>query len=107
MPSGRVLTIVFDWKFMVYLQNLIRSWDELGLVVVLGILALLGGVCLLRPGVIVRFLQRRYDASRLFRMTLFSRMVFKSWYPLIVRLWGGLIWAFVTVAVFAFFESSQ
>jgi len=81
------------------------GWDEwLGYsaqAVVLLALALLGGVCLLRPQMIVAFLQPRYHTSRLMRMTLFSTQIFKPWYPILVRCWGLLIWAFLTLVALA------
>ena len=70
-----------------------------GSVIVLILLAALATTCLIRPGVIVRFLQNRYDDSAWFRATLFSNTVFKPWYRHLVRFWGLFIWTFVVVAL--------
>jgi len=68
---------------------------QIGAVTVLLLLALLGSVCLCNPASVVAFLKRRYAVSKMFRATLYSNAVFKPWYPMVVRFWGLLLWAFV------------
>ena len=80
-------------------------WEISGIIGVLVALASLGTVCLLRPAVIVRFLQRRYQDSALFRLTLFSKYVFKSWYTVVVRVWGVVFWVFVLITLFGVLTS--
>jgi hypothetical protein len=83
------------------------GWDKAGLTIVLTLLTLLGGVCLMKPVVIVRFLQNKYHSSILFRMTLFSKAVFKPWYHVVVRCCGVFIWIFVMVSVIGFLASNR
>ena len=66
---------------------------------ILILLASVGTVCLLRPQIIVRFLQGRYRKSRLARMQLFADQVFEPWYPILVRFWGLVIWGFLAAVI--------
>lgn len=68
---------------------------QIGIVTVLLSLALVGSICLCNPARVIAFLQRRYELSKMFRATLYSNAIFKPWYPVVVRFYGLVIWAFV------------
>ncbi len=71
------------------------AWEWVGTATVLTIFSSTGTACLFWPATVQKFLQRRYHDSILFRMTLFSKWVFRPWYPILLRLCGLILWSLV------------
>ena len=85
------------------------SLQSVALVLTVGILGVLGSLCVFRPLVVAQFAQRTYPRNRLPRawpFSNFSNVVLKPWYLTYLRCMGVFMWVFAALLILALFTGN-